>query len=157
MIICWTSDRLFSFYDGKETARDFGEATFVEVVASLLVMSDFVPLCNCKLVDEISWLIPKISDSNNFITVLVLCWWAERRLDIIFGMKIGSLAAPFLNHMSQKSNIVFQNCFCVGTSALTSDLFQSLWTVCCPNRKYFWSIWLSKTIVLFSTAVKLSL
>lgn len=139
------------------TIPDYREATCAELVASLLVMSDFMPHYSCKLLSNTDWIIQKISDSNNFITVLVLCWWAERRLDIIFGMKIGSLAAPFLNHMSQKSNIVFQNCFCVGTSALTSDLFQSLWTVCCPNRKYFWSIWLSKTIVLFSTAVKLSL
>ena len=89
----------FDFMTGKSsiTIPEFGETTCAEAVASLLVMLDFPQRYNCKFINENKWAIPKISNSDNFFTASVLCWWAEQRWNIVFGVNIGSLASPLLS------------------------------------------------------------
>lgn len=151
MTICWTSDRLFSFYDGIELNHNTRfTSTCVDVVASFLVVLDFVAQCNYKFVYEINRAILEISDLNNFINTSVLCWWAEWRQDTIVSVKI----------RSWKSEIVFRNCFsdwyfCFNKPFIpkVSELFFLL----LPKLEIFLtdlSISSSKAIVLLVAAVK---
>ena len=143
----------FMMRESSITIPDFGEATCVEAVANLLVISDFVSLYNCKLVNKVDGAILKISDSNNFITAEVLCWWAGWTQDIIFGVKIGSLRSALLPSIiclgSQR--LFFKIVSVIGNSALTSHLFQKSLSYFLPKLEIFLTDF---TIVLLLTAVK---
>ena len=102
-------------------------------------MSDFMPLYNYKFVNEIDWGIPKILGSNNFVIASVLCWWAEWRYDIIFGVKSGSLVSQLLPSILYlgSQRLFFKIISVVGNSALSSGLFQKSSNYVVPKSETF--------------------
>ena len=141
------------------TIPDYREATCVELVASLLVMSDFIPHYNCKLLSNIDWTISKISDSNNFITAqFYVDELNEDRISLV--SRLGLWYHHFCHRSCLWSGRLFFKIVSVnGTSALTSHLFQKPFIYVLPKSEVILAnltVSSSKTIALLLTEVKSS-